>query len=162
MIDRRSPPSLCGCDHPEVEGVRCTLLSVESELRRLLSPSVTHVLLVAKGTDFTFGLARFAMVLPVHRDAPPAQCTASARARRRRRRSSSEAYLAKPANHADDSCRTDGAPSSSRREHLRDRPRQGRAGQLLPAPGAVGLRGLQPRRSSRMFFYPACFVGSRA
>ena len=35
--------------HPEVEG-RCTLLSVESELRRLLSPRVTHVLLVAKGS----------------------------------------------------------------------------------------------------------------
>ena len=35
--------------HPEVEG-RCTLLSVEGELRRLLSPRVTHVLLVAKGS----------------------------------------------------------------------------------------------------------------
>ena len=35
--------------HPEVEG-RCTLLSVEGELQRLLSQNVTHVLLVAKGS----------------------------------------------------------------------------------------------------------------
>ena len=35
--------------HPEVEG-RCTLLSVEGELQRLLSQTVTHVLLVAKGS----------------------------------------------------------------------------------------------------------------
>jgi hypothetical protein len=34
---------------PETEG-RCTLLSVEQELRRLLSEEVTHVLLVAKGS----------------------------------------------------------------------------------------------------------------
>ena len=34
---------------PETEG-RCTLLSVEQELRRLLSGEVTHVLLVAKGS----------------------------------------------------------------------------------------------------------------